>query len=87
MVEAEVSAKNVGTGAMVMDFADVKSALDESIADLDHAHLNDLKPFIIVAPTAESVAVVILRRMQSRINGVSAVTVWESESASVTVEA
>lgn len=84
-VEAEVTAKNVGDGGMVTDFADVKSALEDSIADFDHANLNDLPEFSTSPPTAEIVATVIFGRMQSRVVGVSAVTVWESPTASVTI--
>ena len=86
-VEAEVSLKSVGDGGMVVDFADVKSEIDDAIKDLDHSNLNDLREFQIVPPTAENVATMLFSRLRNRMTGITAVTVWESPSASVTIEA
>lgn len=86
VVEVEVSAKNVGNGGMVVDFAIVKGVLREVVAKFDHKNLNDLSWFQRVPPTAENVATVLHSLISSRLSGVTAVTVWESDRASVTIE-
>ena len=83
-VAIEVSAKNVGNGGMVVDFADLKRELRRVVAIFDHSHLNDLKWFQVVPPTAENVAAVF--RGEINFVGLTSVTIWESDSASVTLE-
>ena len=84
-VEVRVDAQNVGDGGMVMDFADVKFALDNIINRFDHKNLNDMPEFSVAQPTAENVAVVFLHKMNSQIGSVTSVRVWESPNASVEV--
>ena len=83
-VEIEVSAKNVGHGGMVVDFADLKRELRRVVAIFDHSHLNDLKWFQLVPPTAENLAAVF--RGEINFQGLTSITVWESNNASVTLE-
>ena len=84
-VEVRVDAKTVGDGGMVMDFADVKFALDNIIRRFDHKNLNDMPEFSVASPTAENVALVFLHKMNSQIGSVTSVRVWESPNASVEV--
>lgn len=84
-VTAELRATRLVAG-MVADFADVRAALDEAFAGLDHACLNDhpeLDP-----PTAEVLAAWIFGRLQARLGDdrvrVAAVTVVESKGLSAT---
>ena len=85
-VEVEVSAKNVGNGGMVVDFADVKKALRDVVVLFDHKNLNDLPDFSTVPPTAENLAILFHRKVSADLSGVTSITIWESPNASVTFE-
>jgi 6-pyruvoyltetrahydropterin/6-carboxytetrahydropterin synthase len=85
-VEVEVSAKELGSAGMVIDFQHIKDALRLILSCFDHTVLNDNKSFKITSPTAENVATVIFSRMRDQIKQTSAVTVWESQSAWVRLE-
>jgi 6-pyruvoyltetrahydropterin/6-carboxytetrahydropterin synthase len=73
---------------MVMDFHELKKLTNEAIAPLDHSLLNELFPFTEKNPSSENIAKWIYDTLQKKINSrhtrVSAVTVWESDSASAT---
>ncbi len=73
---------------MVMDFHDMKKIANETIDPLDHSFLNEVFPFTEINPSSENIAKWIFDSLKKRINSgsvrVSAVTVWESETASAT---
>lgn len=73
---------------MVMDFHDIKSMANETISALDHSFLNELFPFTEKNPSSENVAKWIFDSMKKKVNSgpvrLSAVTVWESDTASAT---
>jgi len=82
-VTVKLSATRLVDG-MVADFADVRAAMDEAFAGLDHACLNDhpeLSP-----PTAEVIAAWLFGRLQARLGNdrvrVVKVTVEESKGLS-----
>ena len=71
---------------MVVDFKELKEALNETIADLDHRHLNELEFFKDVNPTSENIA----RYVYEKITGkapemnIREVTIWETDTSSAT---
>jgi len=73
---------------MVMDFHEVKRLANETVSPLDHSFLNDMFPFTEVNPSSENVAKWIYDSLKKKLNAgpvhLSAVTVWESETASAT---
>lgn len=73
---------------IAIDFHDLRKIGNDIIAPLDHAFLNDIFPFTEKNPSSENVAKWIFDSMKKRINDgnvrVSAVTVWESDTASAT---
>jgi 6-pyruvoyltetrahydropterin/6-carboxytetrahydropterin synthase len=73
---------------MVMDFHQIKEIVDESISSLDHSFLNDLFPFTEKNPSSENIAKWLYDSLKKKINKgpvrLSAITVWESETASAT---
>jgi 6-pyruvoyltetrahydropterin/6-carboxytetrahydropterin synthase len=78
---------------MLVDFRDVKGALKEVLAPLDHAgSLNDI--LHIDLPTAEYLAWYIFHELKDTLEHLGlpvdtelkAVTVWESENASITYD-
>ena len=73
---------------IAIDFHELKDLTAEIIAPLDHSFLNDIFPFTEKNPSSENIAKWIYDSLKKRLNGdnvqLSAVTVWESETASAT---
>lgn len=73
---------------MAIDFHELKHLADETTSPLDHAFLNDIFPFTEMNPSSENIARWIFDSMRKKLStkGVTltAVTVWESETASAT---
>ncbi len=73
---------------LAIDFHDLKKITGEIIAPLDHSFLNDIFPFTEKNPSSENIAKWIYDSLKKRLGGddvdLSAVTVWESDTASAT---
>ena len=86
-VEVEVTATALDRVGMGVDFKVIKTATRDVLARLDHRHLNDVAPFDELNPTAENIAAYLHREIGAHLNEprlrVTAVTVWETERASV----
>lgn len=82
-VEVELKGMALSKSGMVVDFTDLRAALDKILSRLDHTHLNDIKPFDKINPTAENIAKLIYEEMLLKFNTqkvkVHHVIVWESE--------
>jgi 6-pyruvoyltetrahydropterin/6-carboxytetrahydropterin synthase len=87
-VQVFVSADRLNDIDLAIDFHDLKAMVRETISTLDHSLLNDLFPFTEKNPSSENIAKWIFDSMKKKINGdhigLSAVSVWESETASAT---
>ena len=87
-VQAFVSAEMLNNIDLAVDFHDLKAMLSETISGLDHAFLNDVFPFTEINPSSENIARWIYDSIKKKVNeehiAVSAVTVWESDTASAT---
>ena len=87
-VQIFVSADKLNEIDLAMDFHDLKAIAKETLSTLDHAFLNEVFPFTEVNPSSENIAKWIFDSMKKKVNdehiGVSAVTVWESDTASAT---
>jgi 6-pyruvoyltetrahydropterin/6-carboxytetrahydropterin synthase len=87
-VQVSVIAETLNEIDLAIDFHDLKRMAHEVVAPLDHAYLNDIFPFTEKNPSSENIAKWILDSMKKKIVDdnvrVSAVTVWESDSASAT---
>jgi 6-pyruvoyltetrahydropterin/6-carboxytetrahydropterin synthase len=87
-VQVSVMAENLNDIDIAIDFHDLKRMAREVVAPLDHAYLNDLFPFTEKNPSSENMAKWIFDSMKKKITEenvrVSAVTVWESDTASAT---
>ena len=84
-VRVTVSGLKLDKMGMVVDFTDLKSALDAVLSKLDHTNLNDINPFNTVNPSAENIAAYIyegLKKYQLPQIKIASVEVWESESSS-----
>lgn len=87
-VEVQVQATRLDDVGMGMDFKVIKDATRELIGKLDHYNLNDIPPFDKINPTAENISAYLYEELSSMLNAddvkVSAVTLWETDRASVT---
>jgi 6-pyruvoyltetrahydropterin/6-carboxytetrahydropterin synthase len=87
-VQVSVMADVLNDIDIAIDFHDLKKMAKEVIAPLDHAYLNDIFPFTEKNPSSENMAKWIFDCMKKKITDgnvrVSAVTVWESDTASAT---
>ncbi len=87
-VEVQVTALKLDDVGMGMDFKVIKDATRELIGKLDHRNLNDIPPFDKINPTAENISEYLYSELSKMLNAdgikVSAVTLWETDRASVT---
>jgi 6-pyruvoyltetrahydropterin/6-carboxytetrahydropterin synthase len=88
-VEAQVEGRDLepDTGILV-DFGELKDALKQTLAPLDHAHLNEVEPFDRLNPSSEHLARYICQGLQRLLADkpvrVVAVTVSERAAQSAT---
>jgi len=87
-VQAHVAAERLNAIDIAIDFHELKELLNEVIEPLDHSFLNDIFPFTEKNPSSENIAKWIYDSLNKKLVSeqirVSAVTVWESDTASAT---
>lgn len=87
-VQVHVSAERLNEIDLAIDFHELKRLTNEIISPLDHTLLNEIFPFTEKNPSSENIAKWIYDCLKKKINDenieLSAVTVWESDSASAT---
>jgi len=87
-VQTYVTAEYLNDIDIAIDFHELKRITNELIGVLDHTCLNDIFPFTEKNPSSENIAKWIFDSLKKKLAGfavnVSAVTVWESETASAT---
>ena len=85
-VQISVTAERLNEIDLAIDFHELKKTANDIISPLDHAMLNDIFPFTEKNPSSENIARWIFESIKKRINDdnvrISAVTVWESDTAS-----
>ena len=86
-LEVEVQATTLDNIGMGLDFKVIKHAARDAAGELDHQYLNEIPPFDTLNPTAENLAAYFYHTLSNRLNSgtlkVSAITIWETERASV----
>ena len=87
-VELVIESQKLDAIGMVADFAEVKKQLNDFLESLDHVHLNDTPPFNQTNPTTENLAKYIFDKFSQRHRflKIKRVTVWESDTASITYQ-
>ncbi len=87
-VQVYVLAEKLNEIDISIDFHTLKELAEEVIAPLDHGMLNEIFPFTEKNPSSENIAKWIFDSLKKRLDNdninLSAVTVWESETASAT---
>lgn len=85
-VEVEVVADSLNEIGIAIDFKELRDITEEVISSLDHTFLNEIPPFNEINPSSENIARWIYLSLKDRIKHpvrLHSVTVWESDSASV----
>ncbi|QJA06986.1 6-carboxytetrahydropterin synthase QueD [Thermosulfurimonas marina] len=87
-VEVSVRGKELNEIGILLDFKELKRALREVVAELDHRFLNEHPAFGKENPSSENLARYIYQRLCEKLSGhpvkVSRVTVCETERACAT---
>jgi len=85
MIEVYVKCTKLDELGIGIDFRDIKAAVSEVLAGLDHSDLNDLPVFQDVNPSSENIARLIYGQLSTRLNTpvirVSRVKVCETPGA------
>jgi len=87
-VEAVAQGHELDEGGMLLDFGDLKKALNEVLAPFDHADLNTVPPFDTIETSAENLARIILEALAAKLDServrIVEVTVWETPTSAAT---
>jgi 6-pyruvoyltetrahydropterin/6-carboxytetrahydropterin synthase len=84
-IKASFCGSQLLDNGMLIDFTDIKVALDKIMLYLDHKCLNEIKPFDDINPTAENLASFIfaeLKKSETSNAKVCEIEVWESPTSS-----
>ena len=84
---ARLQATKLDENGLAYDFAQIKRYLRETLAQFDHAYLNDVPPFDKIEPSCENIAATIYSELQPHFSGspvtLAYVEVWESPTSGV----
>ena len=87
-VRVTVTAPQLDSSGLLMDFVDLRKAMKELVERLDHQFLNDLTPFNEINPTAENLAKYLFDELELEVRRrgprIRSVTVWETDTTSAT---
>jgi 6-pyruvoyltetrahydropterin/6-carboxytetrahydropterin synthase len=87
-VQVHVLAEKLNEIDIAIDFHKLKTLTDDVVSALDHGVLNEIFPFTEKNPSSENIAKWVYDALRKKIENetiqLSAVTVWESETASAT---
>ncbi len=87
-VKVTVAGETLNPTGLLMDFAQLRTAIKALAERLDHRFLNDLSPFDRLNPSAENLAKYFCEGLEPQVRGedlrIEAVTVWETDSTSAT---
>lgn len=68
MIEVYVRCAELDKIGIGVDFRDIKAAVSEVLASLDHSDLNDLPAFREENPTSENIAKFLYRQLSAKLN-------------------
>ena len=84
-VEVTVSARELNTAGLGIDFKILKKETNRVLDQLDHKYLNELGPFLQDSPSSENIARFLFDQLGQSLDDqnvtVEKVTVWESDYA------
>ena len=88
-VQITVEGEQLNRIGLLVDFVDLKRAVREVIAYLDHQFINDLEPFTVINPSAENLAKYFFDEVNGRMDfasfgspaRLSHVKIWETDTS------
>ncbi|MGA7874121.1 MAG: 6-carboxytetrahydropterin synthase QueD [Desulfoferrobacter sp.] len=87
-IEVVLRGRQLNESGILLDFAELKQATRELLAELDHNYLNDLPFFKEHNPSSENIARFLFERLSDKLNSddlwLYRVTAWESNDACAT---
>jgi 6-pyruvoyltetrahydropterin/6-carboxytetrahydropterin synthase len=87
-IEVYLKGDTLNDAGVLMDFGEIKMAVNRIMNELDHKFLNELEWFKSKNPSSENIATYIAHALQEKITtagvSVSRVTAWESNDACAT---
>jgi 6-pyruvoyltetrahydropterin/6-carboxytetrahydropterin synthase len=87
-IEVCLKGNTLNDAGVLMDFGEIKAAVNGIMNELDHKYLNELECFKSRNPSSENIAHYIAQALQEKITTsgvkVSKVTAWESDDACAT---
>lgn len=82
-IQASYKGPRLTEVGLLIDFKQIKTALNDVVSYLDHCYLNELPEFQEKNPTAENIAETIFSKLRAKLGpGISKVTVWETPTSS-----
>lgn len=88
-VIVSVNGQNVDRAGMLVDFLELKPIIDDEVGRLNHCFLNEkIEEFQAgkLSPSAENIALVLFRRIKTRVKNLSKVEVFEAPGCSASYE-
>jgi 6-pyruvoyltetrahydropterin/6-carboxytetrahydropterin synthase len=87
-IEVYLKGDTLNDAGVLMDFGELKTAVNGIMNDLDHKYLNELDCFKSRNPSSENIANFIAHALEEKITvpgvKISRVTAWESDDACAT---
>jgi 6-pyruvoyltetrahydropterin/6-carboxytetrahydropterin synthase len=86
-VQVTVTGEQLDAAGLLVDFVELKRIMHAVVDRMDHQFLNDVPPFDVLNPSAENMARYIYEQIAANMPGparVSAVKLWETDTASAT---
>lgn len=83
-VEVTIAKEKLDKIGMVIDFKITKKHLADVLDLLDHTYLNDVPHFKKYNPTSENIAKFIYDNLAKTVDGLTKVTVWETDTSQAT---
>jgi 6-pyruvoyltetrahydropterin/6-carboxytetrahydropterin synthase len=87
-VQVTVEGEQLNRIGLLVDFVELKRAVREVIAYLDHQFINDLEPFTIINPSAENLAKYFYDEVSARVQiatdtpaRIAQVKIWETDTS------
>lgn len=88
-VQITVEGEELNRIGLLVDFVDLKRAVREVIAILDHQFINDLEPFTVINPSAENLAKYFYDEVSCRLDlktfgapaRIAQVRIWETDTS------
>lgn len=87
-VQVTVEGEQLNRIGLLVDFVELKRAVREVIAYLDHQFINDLEPFTVINPSAENLAKYFYDEVSARVHittdtpaRIAQVKIWETDTS------